>query len=83
MKVYLPYRELLLNYEAANLHRATAADLTMANRELEYHQIVSGARPACEICGAQHVKFVPFTNPNFPALRVVRVCQVCEHAKEL
>lgn len=83
LNVYLPYRELLLNLEHGGLQQITPTTVAMSGRELEYDQTVSSARLTCSICGARDVKFVPFTNPDFPTLRVVRVCQVCNHAEEL
>ena len=80
---YHLYRDLVLLLEGGGLRQTTPTDLAMTGRELEYDQTVSGAPLTCSICGAREVKFVPFTSPNFPTLRVVRVCQVCNHAEEL
>ena len=80
---YLGFRELLLNFEAAGLHRVSPADLVATHRQYLYDQRVSLATPLCVICGSPDTKFVPFAPGELAPLVIVRVCVVCENADEL
>lgn len=83
LSAYCPYRELIINLAAEGYHRAATSELAVGYGELEYNHTVSNASARCAICATADVKFIPFADPDCPALRVVRVCQLCQHAQEL
>lgn len=76
---YLSYRELLVNFEAVGLFRASLTDLDALNRTTLYDRAIARARPTCSVCKASEAKFVPFAQLSLTAFRVVRVCLACDN----
>ena len=80
---YLSYRELILNFEGSHLYRLMINTPGETDHLALFDATVAQARHTCSLCHHAYVKFVPFADPDYSKIHVVRVCQNCSHAEEL